>query len=56
MLLLRFYLIILLSFFKQEIILPKEKLDMVELRDIRIKNERETIYNWNGDWVQEVIY
>lgn len=54
-LLLRVYIIIVLCFFKQEIILEREILDQVELRDIRIKATRKIIYNWVGDWVKEVI-
>ncbi len=53
--LLRFYIIIVLCFFKQEIKLDQSILDQVNLRDIKIKSSRKTIYNWNGDWLEEVF-
>jgi len=52
--LLRFYIVVVLCFFKQEIILDQSIIDQVELRDINIKNSRRKIYNWDGDWVDEV--
>ena len=54
MLLIRFHLIIVLCFFNQEIHISKEIFDQVELRDISIKYKRKIIYNWSGDWVEEV--
>jgi hypothetical protein len=54
MVLLRFFLIIVLSFVNQEITLSYDILKQVELRDIRIKNNRQTIYIWNPDWLKEV--
>jgi hypothetical protein len=54
MLLLRFFIIIVLSFVNQQITLSYEILKQVELRDIRIKNSRSTIYNWHPDWAKEV--
>jgi len=54
MLLIRFYIIIVLCFFNQDIQISKEIFDKVELRDITIKYKRKTIYNWTGDWLEEV--
>jgi len=54
-LLVRVYIIIVLCFFKQEIILEQEIINQVELRDIQIKATRKTIYFWVGSWVKEVI-
>jgi hypothetical protein len=56
MLALRFFLIIVLSFVNQEIILSYETLRSVELRDIRIKGSRKSIYIWTPDWLQEVRF
>ncbi len=55
MLLIRFYIIVVLCFFNQEIHISQEIFNQVELRDILVKHKRKTIYNWTGDWVEEVI-
>jgi hypothetical protein len=54
MLLLRFFLIIVLSFVNQEITLSFDVIRQVELRDIRIKSTRKTIYIWEPNWLIEV--
>lgn len=54
MLLIRFYIIVVLCFFNQDIHISNDIFEKVELRDISIKYKRKTIYNWTGDWVEEV--